>query len=297
MPHLSPLPDFSRYLPVATAAEPWGVAVTGGGRFRAAAGERYPSRGHPDDHYFEWTSGRVLGALQVVMIAEGSGEFESRVTGTQPLEAGQVMVLLPGMWHRYRPLARKGWTEKWVELGGQVPAALQSRGVLDTAGAVRLPARPQECERLLDEIHALIQRGPEVQAGRLAGAALTLLAELGDQMDAAEQERPVDGAINQAQRWLEGDDLELALLAGPELARRLGVGYSYFRREFRRRTGVSPQQYQLRARLQRAQRLLGATERSIKEIGDRLGFSSPYHFSAAFKAQYGVSPREWRKRG
>lgn len=295
MSHAPLRSDFSRYLPVATAAEPWGVAVTGAGRFVAQAGEAYPSRLHPDDHYFEWTRGRVLGALQVVMIADGSGEFEAKGTGLMPLQAGQVMVLLPGMWHRYRPLPQSGWTEKWVELGGQVPAALRSSGVLEAGGPVRLPARPQECERLLDEMHGLIQRGPEAQAGRLAGAALGLLAELGDPWSEAEIERPVDVAIGQAQRWMEGDDLERALLPGPEMARRLGVGYSYFRREFRRRTGVSPQQYQLQARLQRAQRLLGATERSIKEIGDRLGFSSPYHFSAAFKAQFGVSPREWRQ--
>ncbi len=296
MPAGSETADFSRYLPVMTAAGPWGVTVSGAGRFHARAGAHYPPRAHPADHYFEWARGRVLGALQVVMIAEGAGEFEARGTGLLPLQAGQVMVLLPGVWHRYRPLARSGWTEKWVELSGQVPAALRSVGVLGRGGPVRLPARAQACERCLDEMHLLIQRGPEAEAGRLAAAALGLLAELGDELCQAEQVRPIDAAVDQAQRWMEGEDLERALLAGPEMARRLGVGYSYFRREFRRRTGVSPQQYQLRARLQRAQRLLGATERSIKEIGDRLGFSSPFHFSAAFKAQYGVSPREWRKR-
>jgi len=82
----------------------------------------------------------------------------------------------------------------------------------------------------------------------------------------------------------------------PELARSLGVAYSYFRREFRMRTGISPRQYLLRIRMQRAQRMLGSSGDSLKQVADRLGFSSAYHLSSAFKAEFGVAPSRWRRR-
>ena len=77
------------------AAAPWGVAVHGGGAFAARAGEPYPPVGHPSDHTFEWETGRALGAFQVVLIAQGRGEFESRATGRVELVAGNALVLLP----------------------------------------------------------------------------------------------------------------------------------------------------------------------------------------------------------
>ena len=288
--------DFFRYLPVAGAAGAWGITVSGAGRFQAAAGEDYPPREHPSDHYFDWRAGRVLGALQVIMITRGKGEFETRLGGMVEIESGAVLLLLPGVWHRYRPVAGVGWTEKWVELSGSVVDGLLGTGTLARQGMVLKPTRPRECEWRLNEMHLLIQRERTAAAGRLASEALGLLAELVEDETPVEELRTVDVAVTTAQRWMEGENVARAMMPGPDMARALGVGYSYFRREFRRQTGVSPQQYQLLARLQRAQRLLGSTEHSIKQIADRLEFSSPYHFSAAFKSRFGVSPREWRQR-
>ena len=296
MPDRDETSDFFRYLPVAGAAGAWGITVSGAGRFQAAAGEAYPPREHPSDHYFDWHSGRVLGALQVIMITRGKGQFETRSSDLVEFEAGTVLLLLPGVWHRYRPVAEVGWAEKWVELSGAVVEGLLNAGTLARKGMVLKPSRRRECEWRLNEMHLLIQRNRTASAGRLATEALGLLAELMEDENPAEELRPVDVAVTTAQRWMEGEDVTRAMMPGPDMAQALGVGYSYFRREFRRRTGVSPQQYQLMARLQRAQRLLGATEHSIKQIADRLEFSSPYHFSAAFKSRFGLSPREWRQR-
>lgn len=295
MPSTAQPTDFFRYLLPTAAAQPWGVAVTGGGRFRAEARIPYPPAVHPADHAFTWAQGRVLGALQIVWIAEGAGEFESRETGRVDLVAGMGLRLLPGVWHRYRPRPETGWTEKWIEMVGVVPDALRQAGVWGSGCAVVRPARPETCAVEIDAMHELIMNAVDGQEGQLAARALSLLAAL--QRSPADHPRvgpkPVELAVDQARRWMEDDPVAVGPM--PEVARRLGVGYTHFRREFRRRTGVSPQQYQLRLRMQRAQRLLGSTGQSIKQIADRLEFSSPYHLSAAFKAHFGVSPREWRR--
>jgi AraC-like DNA-binding protein len=81
------------------------------------------------------------------------------------------------------------------------------------------------------------------------------------------------------------------------LARELGVAYSHFRREFKTRTGLPPKQYLLRLRLEKARRLLGNTPDPVKTIADQLGFNSPFHLSAAFKKEFGISPAHWRRAG
>lgn len=88
---------------------------------------------------FEWVTGRVLGAFQVVWIAAGTGEFESQASGLVSLEAGMAVLLFPGVWHRYRPHAETGWTEKWVELGGE---AIDRLLAVEVIGPARCSSDP-----------------------------------------------------------------------------------------------------------------------------------------------------------
>ena len=288
-----PTPDFFRYvLPHAEAAH-WGVVVTGGGVIRARAGDPYPPAGHPADHSFAWRTGRVLAAFQVVHVAQGAGEFESEATGAQRVVAGTALLLFPGVWHRYRPDPATGWTEKWVEFGGPVPQQLAKAKVLTPAGAVVAVASPEEMEARLDRIHEGLRQEADGVESELSAGALGVLSLLQQARPNLAESKPVAVAIARARRLMEEDGAAVPL---PELARSLGVAYSSFRREFVRRTGLSPQQYQGRVRLQRAQRLLGGTDQTIKQIADRLGFSSGFHLSAAFAAHFGLPPREWRRR-
>jgi len=285
--------DFFHYiLPTATAAH-WGITVTGGGVFHARAGDPYPPAGHPSDHYFNWRNGRVLGAFQIVYIAQGAGEFETQATGRVSVATGTALLLFPGVWHRYRPESATGWTEKWIELSGPIPGRLTRAKVFTPMGAVTAVTRPVDCEARFDAIHKLLLTQPAGFESELSTHALGVLSLLRQGQPGRVEDKPVAVAVAKAKHWMEDGSNET--LSIPELAEKLGVAYSYFRREFRQRTGFSPQQYQLRMRLQRAQRLLGSTDQSIKQIADRLGFSSPYHLSTAFKAQFGSSPAHWRQ--
>jgi len=288
-----PPADFFRYvLPHAGAAD-WGVVVTGGGVIRVRAGDAYPPPGHPRDHSFDWDNGRVLAAFQVVHVAQGSGEFESEATGARRVVAGTALLLFPGLWHRYRPDPATGWTEKWVEFGGSIPQRLAQTRVLTPANAVVAVASPGELEASLDRIHDGLRREVDGSEPELSADALGVLALLQRARPDPAETKPVAVAVARARRLMEEEGAARPL---PDLARELGVAYSSFRREFVRRTGLSPQQYQGRVRLQRAQRLLGGTDQTVKQIADRLGFSSAFHLSAAFAAHFGLPPREWRQR-
>lgn len=63
---------------------------------------------------------------------------------------------------------------------------------------------------------------------------------------------------------------------------------------FRRRTGMTINEYLTRQRVAHAQRLLATTTRSVVRIGFDSGFGSTSRFYEAFKRQTGCSPRQFR---
>jgi len=78
----------------------------------------YPDMSHPDSYYFDWEKGRSLKEYQIIYISKGEGYFEAN--GQKPIliESGTIILLYPGVWHRYRPKENTGWEEYWIGFTG-----------------------------------------------------------------------------------------------------------------------------------------------------------------------------------
>lgn len=79
-----------------------------------------------------------------------------------------------------------------------------------------------------------------------------------------------------------------------ELSRRGNLSRANFFRKFKQLTGVSPLDYCKNLRLQEARSLLHATDKSVAEIGESVGWPDQFHFSRVFKASVGLSPLRYR---
>lgn len=73
------------------------------------------------------------------------------------------------------------------------------------------------------------------------------------------------------------------------------ISESHFYRIFKNYTGLSPYQYLIRVRINRAQTLLTSTQYQIKYIAYTVGFDSVNHFISYFKRQTGYTPAEYQK--
>ncbi len=73
------------------------------------------------------------------------------------------------------------------------------------------------------------------------------------------------------------------------------MSVSWFIRNFKAYTGVTPTQYLLSLRISNAQTLLENTDYNITEIAEIVGYDNPLYFSRLFKKQSGMSPSEFRK--
>ena len=124
------------YFPVDDNVFTVGFYLTGAGVEHVEPHETYPLPSHPDMYEFSWNTGRVLPEYQLVYIGRGEGVFESRETGLVNIQGGMAMLLLPNVWHRYRPKPKTGWDEHWISFNGQIPHVWQQAGLLDPASAV-----------------------------------------------------------------------------------------------------------------------------------------------------------------
>lgn len=79
------------------------------------------------------------------------------------------------------------------------------------------------------------------------------------------------------------------------LAEQLNFSYDYFQHYFKEITGLSPQQFLIRRRIEAAQAMLAQDHDSCTEIAYRCGFSNSAQFSAIFKREIGISPQQYRK--
>lgn len=87
------------------------------------------------------------------------------------------------------------------------------------------------------------------------------------------------------------DDVDIA-----DLSNLACVTKSYFIRLFKRDFGVSPVQYINRKKMERAQLLLFATDKTVKEVAYLLGFSDENYFIRLFRKLCDSTPQEYRKR-
>lgn len=80
-----------------------------------------------------------------------------------------------------------------------------------------------------------------------------------------------------------------------DIARELGMSSFHFSHCFKSDMGVSPYQYVLKMRLERAASLLRSTVLPIIQIANDLGFPSQSHFTTTFKKGFGATPSSYRQ--
>jgi AraC family transcriptional regulator len=130
----------------------------------------------------------------------------------------------------------------------------------------------------------------EELALRLAGAVAAALAGAprAPLRLSARDERRVTEVLRRIERGAE------EALPLHRLARQAGMSPYHFLRVFRASVGMTPHQFVLRTRLQRAALRLRRSDDPVSTIAYDAGFNDLSTFNRRFKRIMGASPREWR---
>lgn len=81
-----------------------------------------------------------------------------------------------------------------------------------------------------------------------------------------------------------------------DLASVVGMSLHYFCRSFKQSVGISPYQYVIQQRLERAKLLLKQRDLAISEIALQCGFANQDHFTKTFRQIVGMTPKAYRNR-
>ena len=285
---------YFRYFRVDGKSRKWGMNVTTCGRSVILPEDgSYPPRQHPPSYHFDWEHGRALNEYQLVYIPEGSGLFETKKQRIQ-IRGDNVILLRPGLWHRYRPKPETGWREYWVGFFGPVYKRVFDAHFFPEKNVFRLRNSAGIHENFEALITCAQENGPALQQTMAAQTCLLLARLYASSLVHIPAAGEASKMVQRAREIMlstEARDLSLE-----EIARRLGASYSNFRRIFREHTGVGPHQYRLHLKLSHARDLLLNTKLSVKEIAFQSGFEEEQYFCRFFKKTMGRTPSSYRKR-
>ena len=84
------------------------------------------------------------------------------------------------------------------------------------------------------------------------------------------------------------------LICEADVARHCNLSYSYFSRLFKKVMNQTFSAYLTSYRLTKAEHLLLSDDKTVSEISEELGFSTPSYFIQQFKKKNGTSPKQFR---
>lgn len=247
----------------------------------------YPLKDHPSGYFFNAQKGRVLREYQLVYITKGRGLFSSETTPEKQVCKGRLMVLFPGQWHTYHPYRQTGWNEYYIGFEGPVIDNLVKGGFLSKDNQVLEVGLNEELVSLFSRALEIAEADKISSQQYLGGIVLHIVGmilsisknkilEVGD----------VDQKIEQAKIIMNENVFKD--IDPEELAMKLNISYSWFRKVFKDYTGYAPAKYFQELKLRKAKQLLVGTSHSVKEISFMLDYKSTEHFFSLFKNAQGL---------
>jgi AraC-like DNA-binding protein len=235
-------------------------------------------------------AGRKLANFCFVYTLAGSTWYEDLHVGRQPLKPGDLLLVYPGVAHRYGNGPARGWDEYYVVFDGPV-FDLWKNGLLD-------PDRPVINLQPVSYWHrrlASCVEGPE-EAGlvRPVRQVVRLLDFMTEVFETRVTREPAGAGswLNRACELLAaepGKDMEWKAVA-----RSLGMSSERFRKLFTRVMGVPPARYRAGRVIDRACEMVARGDKLGKEIAAELGFANEQHFSRRFRQATGMTLTRFR---
>ncbi|MCE3201178.1 AraC family transcriptional regulator [Paenibacillus sonchi] len=231
-------------------------------------------------------------------VLDGGGSFQSS-TVTQQCRKGDTFVIFPGSLFSYQADEHNPWHYVWVALQGTVVS-----GLLSDIGITR--ERPLLYTENTSELHSLYERirscfkqsaYPRLESLEASGWTRLLLHHFGQDNLALLPARPkelpeiIDRQIDQAIRWISLQFHQQISI--DHMAATLGYHRAHLSKAFKQKTGLSPKQYLLKMRLDKAKSLLSGTL-TIDQVASSVGFNDALYFSRQFRKFSGMSPSEYR---
>ncbi|MBI5801490.1 MAG: helix-turn-helix transcriptional regulator [Verrucomicrobia bacterium] len=245
---------------------------------------------------------------QLIFLLRGTTtcEFRRRSRTELELAGGHFLIIPPGLAHRSTSDMRPPCILLHIVLGQRARSDCQNtsftpeewRWIRKRFARASLSVHPfsAELQRLAEK---LVRAVPEFCAhhegglprARLRAGVCEILLETAAQLNVSTKAVP-DDMVEAAKAYLRRRLDEKLLISN--VARALGVGRARLFEQFKRSAGMTPNDFLIRARVEKARELMTNQRMSVTEIAYAVGFCSSQYFSTVFRRHTGLTPGEYR---
>jgi AraC-like DNA-binding protein len=228
-------------------------------------------------------------------IHKGKGRFCVN-DKTYHLQTGQGFLICPDIVTYYQADFKEPWHYSWVGFHG-----LEAENYLNRAGlSLESPIFNCEGNDYIDYCFVKMNEAGSLRKGgdiRLLGYLYLFLSQLIEQND---DERNSDKTGNRKEVYVKKAIEYIVMnysrrINIADLSHHIGLDRSYFGSLFREHMGISPQDFLIHFRINKACELMKNDILTIGDISRSVGYEDPLLFSKLFKKRLGLSPRDYRK--
>lgn len=241
------------------------------------------------EEYF-WGPG-VRDVYVLHYIRSGSGFFECGGK-TYHLHAGQSFLIVPGKLINYYPDPSDPWKYTWVNFLGIEAKKLLRHCALCYENPVTLYPN-YEPEPLFKDAAQRFKTATAADICRNVGLFRIILSEYIRLYPADISTETADITVTRAAEYIE-NNYRRPELNIDEISEYIGINRVTLHRKFTEELGISPGNYIINLRIQKACILLKQSDYPIKSIAYSTGFSDQLYFAKAFKKQTGLTPTQYR---
>jgi len=231
----------------------------------------------------------------VLIVCQGGRGVCSVQNRRHRLTTGHAIVLPAGLRHRYWADENDPWKIFWIHFVGE-----RSSGYMAMLGLT-----PQKPMCWLHDLPRVIEAFEETYRHALGGYTDVDLFGLSTGLCRLLGVcRLSQRAVDVRRRFTEEQVLKTVRYMAANLDRPLTLAQlaaiaswspTHYSMAFRRQLNLSPIEYLLRLKIQRACERLRTTDASIASIAQDIGYDDPFYFSRLFRRRVGASPRAYRK--
>ena len=235
-----------------------------------------------------WVEREPFDSQLMIFTDKGTGEIatQGNMTKCAPGDLAIIDCNKPHIYH-----ATGYWEFSWLHFNGNISNEL-TKMIIERHGHVIHLTASSLSMQLFRQL-AIRPKTGSVEGEIGISAQLNLiLSDLLSHYDDTRTARSAH-ALNHVIRFIDEHYAESLTLDG--LAAFASMSKAAFCQKFKQSAGVSPYEYILTKRINRARELLKSTDTSVAEIAYAVGFQSPANFIKTFRTRTGITPHAFRK--
>lgn len=251
-----------------------------------------------EDVYPGFAFGPLIRSEYVLhVVLKGKGTFVSDGT-TYHLTKNQAFLIYPDVETYYKADTEDPWSYTWVGFNGIIANECTSNAGFSHENPVRsITCTDQLRDHIIQmlESHALTYANDLKRTGLLMQFWSTLIEEYNAvRHQRANYDYPGTVYVKSAINYMSNHYAEKIKIS--ELAEFIGINRSYLTNSFKKAMGISPQEFLINIRMNKAISLLRHSTLPVNEISQQVGYDDPLSFSRIFRQRYEMSPRAYREK-